>query len=93
MPASAMTSSAHDERLAAINHSTHGQFRLLRHPDLAHQNEIERSLEGGRNLGRNRNTTTWESQHDDLPILVTGKGCSKLLPRLPPIPETDGFLP
>ena len=39
-------------RPGSIDHRAHGQFRLRRHPDLAHQDEVERRVESRRHLGR-----------------------------------------
>ena len=36
---------AHDDRRATIDDSTHGEFRLVRHTDLSHENQVERRVQ------------------------------------------------
>ena len=45
---------AHDNGRAAVDDRAHRQFRLERHADLAHQNQIERGVERRGDLRRDR---------------------------------------
>ncbi|MEY9166110.1 hypothetical protein ABIE78_004229 [Sinorhizobium fredii] len=57
---------ADDRRPAAVDDRAHGEFRLPRDADLAHQQEIERSAELARNLHRSGHASAGQGQYDGL---------------------------
>ncbi len=83
---------AHDERRAAIDHSAHRQFGLLRHANLAHQHEVERGLKHGRHFRRHRNATPRQRENHDRLAFVAGKRLGKFLAGLLSIFESHAPL-
>ena len=69
---------AHDDGLGTIDDRAHGELGLKGHADLAHQDQIERRVECGRDLGRNRHAAARQGQHDRPLILVTRERLGEL---------------
>ena len=55
-----------DDGDAALPDGAHGQFRLVRHAELADDDDIERRTERGGDLRRDGDTTAGEPEHDGL---------------------------
>ena len=71
---------AHDDRCATINDGTHGQLRLERHADLAHQDQIEQRIERGGDFGRNGHATARKRENNWLLILIRASAVANLRP-------------
>jgi hypothetical protein len=55
---------AHHMRVRAIHHRPHGEFRLRRHADLAHEDKIERSLHCSGDRRCHLHAAPRQGQHD-----------------------------
>jgi hypothetical protein len=53
-----------------IDDGAHGELRLDRYADLAHQDQIERRMERGSYLSRNRHTAARQRQDHRVLILI-----------------------
>ena len=47
-----------------VDDGAHGELRLKRHADLAHQDQVERGIERDRDLGRDRPAAARQREHD-----------------------------
>ena len=83
---------AHDQRSATIHHGSHCQLRLERHADLAHENEIKRCVQRGRNLRGDGHAATGQRENDRLLVFVSHNRRSQLAPGVRPILKTHRAL-
>lgn len=64
---------ADDDRRPAVDDRAHREFRLGRHTDLSHQDEIQRRIEPGCDLCGDGNAAARQCQDHRSLILVAGK--------------------
>jgi hypothetical protein len=84
---------ADDDRRAAVDHRSHGQFGLRWHADLSHQDEVDWRLELGRDLRGDGNAAARQCQdHRPLP-LVAGKRRGELTSRVRSVLEAHRVTP
>ena len=76
-----------EHQLAALTDRTHRQFRLERDPQFAHDDHVERRLNRIGDLGRNRDTTARQPEHQRAGQLRLGDFSTKLAPGLATILE------
>ena len=66
----------------------HRQLGLERQAELAGHDDIERSLQGPRDLERHRNPTPGQPENDNVLATQVPETLSKLTPRIDPVTET-----
>jgi hypothetical protein len=69
---------ADHQRIAGIRDCTHCQFGLVRNADLAEENEIERCVEGRRDLCGDRHPATGKRQDNGVLRAVMHERCGQL---------------
>ena len=83
---------ADDKWRSTVDHRAHGQFRLHRYTDLAHQDQIKWGVEGRRDFGRHGNAAARQCEDHSILIPIIGKRSSKFTSRIRSIPENHGTL-
>src|SRR6516162_1821312 len=73
---------AYDNRLAAVDHRTDRQFGSHGSADLAHKDQIQRCVQGGRNFRGDRDAAARQRQNDGFLKLVSGERFGKSPPSL-----------
>lgn len=77
-------------QFAALGDRGNGVFRLPGMPDLARDDQIEREVEGLRNLGAEHHPAAWQSDHDRLGLFVRGQRGGQATAGIRSIPESHG---
>ncbi|WP_324288954.1 hypothetical protein [Hoeflea ulvae] len=77
----------------AIDNRAHGHFGLARHPDLAHQQQIERRLESACNRQRHIDTAAWQRQHHDVLATILRERMGEPVSGIPAINKCHSGLP
>jgi hypothetical protein len=56
-----------------VDDRAHGELRLHRHADFAHQDQVERSAERGGDLGGDRHAAPRQGQHHRMPAAISAQ--------------------
>ncbi len=77
-----------DDPDTALADRPHGQFRLERHPQLAHHDHVQRRAKRPSHLEGNRDPAPGQAEHDDVAPTQIIQAPAKALPGVGPVGET-----
>jgi hypothetical protein len=83
----------HDLQLFAVYHRGHGQLRLLRRADLAHQHQVQRRPERACDLEADGDAAARQREHEGVAVREAAQLGREQPPGVRAIPEPHGGLP